>query len=169
MATKLRLWTNQKIVLYHGTLSVHAASIMATGVKVGLGKPNRDFGIGFYTTTVERQAESWAALLAKQSPPATAAIVEFRVDRDLLAALEVISFVRGDYDAEVFWSLVSYCRNGGAHHARRGPSAAYDVATGPVAAFWQQRSAMSGADQVSFHTTAAEAVLNGSPKRTWNV
>jgi len=36
----------------------------------------------------------------------------------------------------------------------------YDTASGPVAAFWEQRVAMQGADQFSFHTQkAVDAVL----------
>ena len=41
-----------------------------------------------------------------------------------------------------------------------GKATWYDMVCGPVAAFWQQRSAMLDADQYSFHTVAAEKVLN---------
>ncbi|HQU46008.1 MAG TPA: hypothetical protein PK867_24560, partial [Pirellulales bacterium] len=36
----------------------------------------------------------------------------------------------------------------------------YDVVSGPVAAFWDQRVAMLGADQIGFHTMDAVTVLN---------
>lgn len=165
------LWTNQRIVLYHGTLDADAKAIVATGVNVALGKANADFGPGFYTTTLERQARSWAWGRSRLLPGGmAAAVVQFSVDRDDLSRLETISFVRGDYDADDFWSLVTHCRSGGAGHARGVPGlASYDVAVGPVAAFWQQRSAMSGADQISFHTKAAEHVLNASLRKWWKV
>lgn len=166
---RLPSWTNQRVSLYHGTLSVHARAIVASGVNVSLGTADTDFGPGFYTTTLRRQAESWAWSLVQQHRGSKGAVVQFDIDRDHLAQLETISFVRGDFDATDFWSLVTHCRTGGVQHARGGPAAAYDVAIGPVAAFWRQRSAMSGADQVSFHTAAAQAVLNASPQRSWTL
>ena len=54
----------------------------------------------------------------------------------------------------------------GAHKAAesRGTEAVLNalVFCGPVAAFWQQRSAMWDTDQYSFHTPAAQAVLNSA-------
>lgn len=41
----------------------------------------------------------------------------------------------------------------------------YDLVYGPVAAFWNQRMTIADADQISFHTTKAEAVLNKSLRR----
>ncbi len=35
----------------------------------------------------------------------------------------------------------------------------YDIVCGPVAAFWDQRSAMNDADQISFHTITAAKLL----------
>jgi hypothetical protein len=69
--------------------------------------------------------------------------------------------VRGDFDAEHYWSLVHHCRLGAADHARP-VSGWYDVVYGPVAAFWNQRMAIGDADQISFHTAAAETLLNNA-------
>src|SRR6266487_482863 len=52
-------WTNQLLPLYHGTLDIRVPSILA-GVNVHHGRAHTDFGQGFYTTTVERQAHAWA-------------------------------------------------------------------------------------------------------------
>jgi hypothetical protein len=59
-------WINQEIVLYHGTIESYADDIIGNSVDVQLGKPNRDFGPGFYTTTLFRQAEYWAYLLSER-------------------------------------------------------------------------------------------------------
>ena len=47
--------------------------------------------------------------------------------------------------------------------ASQGPY--YDLVYGPVAAFWNQRMSIADADQLSFHTAAAEAVLNKSVRK----
>ncbi len=52
-------WRNQRITLYHGTISIHVKAIQA-GINLTLGRHNTDFGQGFYTTTVLDQAKAWA-------------------------------------------------------------------------------------------------------------
>jgi len=76
-----------------------------------------------------------------------------------LAGLESIWFVRGDAQAEEYWSFVHHCRTGG-DHARAGQW--YDIAIGPLASSWRSRLTFLGADQISFHTTGAERILNAS-------
>jgi hypothetical protein len=157
-------WSNGPLVVYHGTLAIHAASIQAHGVNPLTGRVGTDFGPGFYTTTVERQAKSWAFLTAAASTVggiggSAGAVVRLEVDRDALARLDSIGFIRGDYDAEDFWSLVFHCRQGGLGHARPPAAPYYDVAYGPVASFWMQRNAMNGADQISFHSSACTPIL----------
>ncbi len=161
-------WKNQPLILYHGTTDAYARHILTSGVDVQLGSESSDFGRGFYTTTLLAQARSWAWTQTRPPVQARPAVVEFRVPREQLSRLETVSFVRGDHDAEDFWSLVIHCRSGYFGHGRPGDGY-YDVAIGPVAAFWKQRFAMNGADQVSFHTAAAQAVLNASPKRRMEV
>lgn len=158
-------WTNAPVRLYHGTVKAHASAIIAGGVKIALGRSGTDFGPGFYTTTLERQAQTWAFQLARQRKASHAAVVAIDVDRNALATLETLVFVRGDFDAEDFWSLVVHCRSGTKDHARGVSGAgAYDVVAGPVASFWQQRLTIHGVDQMSFHTPAAENVLNSGKR-----
>ncbi|HEY0371338.1 MAG TPA: DUF3990 domain-containing protein [Thermoanaerobaculia bacterium] len=157
------IWVNGPLILYHGTLATHAANIKTVGVNPLLGRPGTDFGRGFYTTTVEGQAKSWAWLLATASTVGgsvgtAGAVVRLEVDRDALAQLDSIGFIRGDYDAEDFWSLVFHCRGGAPGHARPG-AAYYDVVYGPVASFWMQRNVMNGRDQISFHSSACMPIL----------
>lgn len=139
--------------------------MIADGVDVSLGQTSTDFGPGFYTTTLERQAQNWAYQLAQARPGETAAVVAVDVDRDGLAWLDTLAFVRGDFYAEDYWSFVVHCRSGAGDHRRVGqPEELFDLVVGPVTSFWRQRVAMDGADQVSFHTAAAETVLNSSPR-----
>jgi hypothetical protein len=158
-------WTNTVVRLYHGTVESYAASLVSGGVVVSAGRTHTDFGPGFYTTTLERQAQSWAYQLAQQRSGEAAAVVAVDVDRDELAWLDTLAFVRGDFDSEDFWSFVVHCRSGAKDHGRAGdPRGLYDLVIGPVASFWQQRVTIDGADQVSFHTSAAERVLNSSDR-----
>lgn len=158
--------------MYHGTVDTHVQAILARGIQVSQGRPNHDFGPGFYVTTLQRQAEAWAWQLGQRVRGARPAILRMEIDRDALAELDVLMFVRGSFDADDYWSFVSHCRAGAPSHERTdGPSTFYDVVAGPVAAFWEQRVAMQDADQISFHTPAAEALLNNSLflSRTWTV
>src|SRR5262249_53580437 len=113
---------------------------------------------------VERQARSWAFSLSKRRPGTRPAVLRFDVSRDDLAGLDSIWFVRGNPDADDFWSLVGYCRTGGIAHARAKVPGWDDGAVGPIAAAWKQRLQKAGADQISFHTKAAATVLDLSTK-----
>lgn len=90
---------------------------------------------------------------------------------DGLDKLLSLHFVLGDYGNEDFWSLVQHCRQSipedktkgrkeEVHDHKRLPKGWYDLVTGPVAAFWEQRVAMDDADQLSFHAPDAIAILN---------
>jgi hypothetical protein len=143
----------------------------ATGIELKYSKFDLDFGRGFYTTTVERQARQWA-WIRFYDPKYTRTtanqpvVLRFRVSRKELGRLMSLHFVLGDYGNEDFWSLAQHCRQSvqgppPVINDHKGPNAGwYDLVTGPVAAFWQQRVAMDDADQVSFHTKNATDILN---------
>ena len=160
-------WANQDIVLYHGTVDTFAGAIVKGPIRASFGRTHTDFGPGFYATTLLRQAHTWAAQIAASRPGTRPSVVELQVSRNDLATLQTLAFVRGDFHADDFWSLIHYCRNGATDHGRPPHlSPYYDVVYGPVAAFWNQRMSIADADQLSFHTAAAEAVLNkGARKR----
>lgn len=145
-------WTNQPLRLFHGTLLAHVKSISA-GVSYQIGGQAQDFGPGFYTTTVRRQAILWGWTKA-HSPGDIPVVVEFTASRNALAALDSLCFVRGAFDAVDYWSFVTNCRLGSALHGRANGKY-YDIVAGPVAAYWAQRSAFPDYDQVSFHSTKA--------------
>lgn len=155
-----RGWTNQATALFHGTIDRYVPSILA-GVDVTKGRRYTDFGRGFYTTTLERQARTWAWELSRQRPGSFPAVVRFDVSRDALAALDALWFVRGSHDAEDFWSLVFHCRSRGGDHGR-GSKGWYDAIVGPVAASWRQRLSLHDIDQMSFHTERAAKILDAS-------
>jgi hypothetical protein len=160
-----QLWSNQPLILYHGTLDIHVFSILR-GVDVSDGRNDTDFGRGFYATTVERQAHSWALRKAARRSGARPAVVRFVVGRSELAQLDSLWFVRGAFDAEDFWSLVFHCRNGGRGHLRKNRRGWYDVVVGPATASWEQRLTLVDVDQVSFHTKRAAQLLDRSqPER----
>ena len=159
-------WTNQPLVLYHGTLDIHVAAIL-TAVDPLRGRRDADFGIGFYTTTLEEQAFRWAERLAWHRVGVSPAVIRFEVDRDIFASLDCLWFVRGSRDATDFWSFVTHCRTGGSQHGRRAPGGWYDVVIGPVAASWRRRLAQPRSDQVSFHTERAAHLLDAST--SWRV
>jgi hypothetical protein len=158
------LWRNRAIRLYHGTTLEDAEVILAEGVAVERGAVRRDFGRGFYTTTLQRQARNWAVDVTKERGSSAAAVVRIDVARESLAMLETLAFVRGDFQASDYWSFVVHCRSGDADHGLRSAQGMYDVVIGPVAAYWKQRATMDDSDQFSFHTVAAEAALNDSSR-----
>lgn len=159
------------IRLYHGCTSHDAKSIQTHGIDPMLCRRNTDFGRGFYTTTVRYQARQWAWARFYALPrirPNQPVVFKFVLDRHQLADLKFISFVLGGYKKQDFWSLVQHCRQSTPKviNDHRGPVSMpdgtkwYDIACGPVAAFWRQKYAMLDADQFSFHTTQAVELLN---------
>jgi hypothetical protein len=123
----------------------------------------RDFGRGFYTTTKRTQAERWANDLAAQAAGAAPAVLEFTVERNDLALLETLFFVRGTAAAVDFWSFVQFSRSSATDHGR-AQTPWYDLVVGPVMGSLRKQTVIPDGDQVSFHTPNAAAVLDGSQK-----
>ena len=159
-------WTNGPLILYHGTTDDAAAVISKPsrawphGIDFNFCKPLRDFGKGFYLTTVLRQAESWADRKFRQHPKskqaARSAVIRFEVDRNQLAPLLSLCFVT-DGSSLDYWDFVHHCRRGASTHLLQSDRN-YDVVFGPVS-LGKQRFVIKDADQVSFHTEAALKIL----------
>ena len=164
-------------LLWHGCTSWDLNQIKSNTVILidpRAGRTDVDFGQGFYTTSVKRQARHWAwkryykisaGTTGPPGVPFQPVVLRFRVPLAALAALESLHFVLGDYDDERFWSLVQHCRQSppnaaNTHLHPTRPDGWYDMVVGPVADFWRQRSTMRQADQVSFHTQVAVKPLN---------
>src|SRR5262245_38870570 len=96
-------WTNGRLVLYHGTVDLRVNEVLRR-VDVRRGRPDTDFGRGFYATTSLPAAQAWANdtarrfLLRKANP--RPAVIRFEVDRERLVGLEALCFVRGDGGAD---------------------------------------------------------------------
>jgi hypothetical protein len=170
-------WANDDLVLYHGTDNESARKIISTGVDLSLCNPLTDFGRGFYTTTNLEQAKTWAILKADKirarNPVAIGTVIELRVNRTWLGALDSLAFVREA--PETGWAdLVRFCRGGGEPHRTGGN---YEVVYGPVA-LWQDLPdpsltlfAIKDCDQVSFHNGAvlsASSELLRNVKEVWS-
>jgi hypothetical protein len=80
-------------------------------------------------------------------------VLGFDLDRDWLATLETLGFVRETRD---IWDLVDTCRHGFAPHQRVYPHGPYDVVFGPVT-LWPSILLIKDCDQISFHTPRAAA------------
>ncbi len=165
------MWSNQPLKVYHGCDDVSANGIVPAGgsghgISLASGSPATDFGQGFYTTTNVHQAEQWANrrfYIGQGRGAKSAAVVEFTIDRDVMAGLEHMAFVREDFAPNSdYWQLVAHCR-GGNNHARAGQSGTgyYDVVYGPVS-LYPQFLVIADADQISFHTGEALRVLTNA-------
>jgi len=159
------------MILFHGSNCEFEA------ISLEKSKNNRDFGKGFYTTTLKKQAKEWAEVLFLRTQKGSAFLYEFEFQdfNDLNVktfseyTLEWLSFVK---ENRVY---------GGTQHN-------YDVVKGPVAndrtmeAIAQylsgaydaeytikQLAYMKSNDQVSFHTQKALAKLKLLKVSKWNV
>ena len=159
-------WNNRDIELFHGTILPYAEDIVGVGIDVSKSRPDCDFGVGFYCTTNERQAREWAYSKAarKVQPPA---VVRLTLARPGIASLNFLAFVRGEREALDFWSPIHFFRSGGflTNGANMSTLFPYDIVFGPVA-LWKSQQPMPRADQVSFHTVAAQQLLNFTATRS---
>jgi hypothetical protein len=176
---------SEYVILWHGCTSVDKSHIEQLGIQLNHCAVDSDFGRGFYTTTLERQARQWAWTYyswLSQNPGKTGnqpVVLRFQARRYSsttrvdaadagLDALNSLQFVIADYFAEDYWSFVQHCRQSTKTHIndhQRTPGGWYDLVCGPVAAFWKQRVSMVGSEQFSFHTDRAIGILNGLVNR----
>ena len=84
-------------ILWHGCLGKDAAAILRHGVDPTKGRPDTDFGRGFYLTTNEQQSRFWAydryyrLTSAEQSQVGNHPVcLKFRVPRGDLSSLEAL-------------------------------------------------------------------------------
>jgi Protein of unknown function (DUF3990) len=175
---------SEYVELWHGTTVLYKNDIETHGIQLARCAVDTDFGRGFYTTTLERQAKSWAwerfFEWQARNPTKTGnqpVVLKFRVRRysaggiEGLDRLRSLHFVVGDHDNDEFWSLVQHCRQSIPGDKAKGiaevendhncgTSGWYQMVSGPAAAFWRQRVAMNGADQVSFHQGGTHILQN---------
>lgn len=172
---------SEYVILWHGCTALDKNAIESSGIDLSYCAVDTDFGRGFYTTTLERQARQWAwgrfykwQMLHPTGTGNQPVVLRFRVRRYTLPSvkgsldegldkLASLAFACADYHYEDYWSLVQHCRQStkSAINNHRYPTGGwYDLVSGPVAAFWEQRVAMEDADQFSFHTEKGVRLLN---------
>jgi Protein of unknown function (DUF3990) len=185
---------SDSITLYHGCTDFDRLAIESgridpkrgnLHVDVRLGRINTDFGRGFYTTTVERQARQWAWQRYydpkfKRKTGNSPTVLVFKVQRSELAKLKSLCFALAGYNSSNgYWSLVQHCRQSDPNltppliqdhdgPVSDGANRWFDICYGVVSAFWRQQVAMLDADQVSFHTDAAASILDSLIKSQSN-
>lgn len=151
------------INLYHGsTVTVKKPSLRP-------GRPNADFGKGFYTTSNLEQAERWAHIKQEREQAERAVVSVYEFDETLLDRpdLNIRRFTGAD---EPWLYFVAGCRKARRHN--------YDLVQGPVAndkvfttvnlfesgvlsaeAAILQLKAYKTYDQLSFHTAQVIGTL----------
>lgn len=149
--------------LYHGsTVAVRKPSLRP-------GRPNADFGKGFYTTSAMEQAVRWAHIKQERENAVRAVVSVYEFDESLLdnADWKIRRFTGAD---EPWLYFVTDCRKSRSHE--------YDLVQGPVAndkvfttvnlfesgvlsaeAAILQLKAYKTYDQLSFHTAKTIGAL----------
>jgi hypothetical protein len=159
------------VILFHGS------NCEFDVISLTQSRDNRDFGKGFYTTTLEEQAREWAEILFLRTQKGAAFLYEIELQD--FTGLNVKIFPEYNLD---WLNFVKENRvNGKNRHS-------YDVVKGPVAndrtreAIAQylsgaydaeytikQLTYMKSNDQISFHTERAIAKLKLLRVSKWNV
>lgn len=97
------------MILYHGSNTiVNKPEIRVVGF-------NKDFGFGFYCTSLERQAQRWA--IAKRNPHIICVYEYSQIDNLYVKSFPVMT--------EEWLDFIVSCRMGKPHH--------YDIVEGPMA------------------------------------
>jgi len=150
-----------KVILYHGSNQNFDT------IDLSKSKDNRDFGKGFYTTTLREQAEDWAEVLFDRYKGDGICVyeIEFELSKDL-------SIKKYDDLSEEWLLMIQKNRMlGGIQHnfdIVQGP-VANDKTTRTIALYIAEIISANDAierlkhnkinDQVSFHTSAALSCL----------
>lgn len=160
-------WDTKSLRLWHGTTVPAAQAIIGEGPSVTASRDSLDFGRGFYLTTRQSQAISWArrqALRRGEEP----AVVEWTMDYEDFSNCPKLSFAEGGSTAQDFWEFVTANRRLCSPH-RSPPRGYFEVVVGPVANNYMTRQVRLDMDQISFHTETALALLNTAPMRGYAI
>jgi hypothetical protein len=160
------------MILYHGS------NIQFDSIFLSFAKDKRDFGRGFYTTTIQEQAREWAIIINRRQGTKTAFLYEFECAgfNDLN-----VKIFEAEYTKEWLDFVTANRVKGGIQHN-------FDMVKGPVADdrtrqtiglylsglldveyVLKQLSHTKVNDQVSFHTEKALNRLKLIRKEAWNI
>lgn len=115
--TILEKFSNQLtggMLLYHGTDELSAKNIIEQGIDLTMSTRCADFSQGnaFYLTKDYDSALEWSERMVQTSGQ-RAAIVAFKIDKDVLNAVTHLSLTVDDYTNKVWWQcVVSHFRRG---------------------------------------------------------
>jgi hypothetical protein len=136
-------WSNDPLVLYHGTICDYADDIQTNGVSLSkCHHANRRYRqqLGLFRR-------------GKATHPKHAAVIKFTIDRNLPADTSILAFVGPTND----WvELVDHCLKGGVHKPRSNTY--YDVVFGPLRDT-RLTALPRPYEQTSFHGTAILRML----------
>jgi hypothetical protein len=98
--------------LYHGS------TLVVESIDLSQGVPKKDFGQGFYTTTVKSQAEKFACIKARRHGLAQGFVSEYGFEYD--AGTKLLRFERADVRWLEFVLFLSYHASGSVPEIRKG-------------------------------------------------
>lgn len=159
------------MILYHGT------NCEFDKIQLEKSKNYRDFGKGFYTTTIEDQAREWAEVLFLRTRQGAAFLYEFETTdfTDLNVKtfsgydLEWLTFVKDNRVACELSHSYDVVKGPVANDRTREVIAQYLSGAYDVEDTIKRLSYMKYNDQISFHTDRAIAKLNLLRVQKWNV
>ncbi|MDR1315971.1 MAG: DUF3990 domain-containing protein [Spirochaetales bacterium] len=154
----------------------HGSNADFDKVSLDFAKDRRDFGRGFYTTTIREQAADWAGIICRRHKTKTAYLYTFE-----FSAVDLTVKTFGAISRDWLDFIIENRIRGGTQHA-------FDIVTGPVAndrtmdtiGFFlagiysveealRRLEYMEPNDQLSLHTAKAIANLRFIRKDKWNV
>ena len=140
-------------------LIMHGSSVQVQNPEIRVSKFNKDFGNGFYCTSIESQAYRWAIRFGE-------GVINY-YNYESESELRILSFSKMTED---WLDFIARCRNGSTHE--------YDIVDGPMAndevynyvadflsgaisrtAFWELVKFRYPTHQICFHTEKALRAL----------
>lgn len=156
-AWHLNRFRHNSTVYYHGTMSDFGDYIRANGINLTRGRPNLDFGQGFYLTTSRSHATGRAHHMIQRFG-GTAEILTFRVSDKKLSKLRGLRF----FEPNDAWRRFVIGNRTGTL-----VSHGYDYVSGPVLRNLRTASAwpFPNFNQISLHSEAATKLFYGGLRR----
>lgn len=102
----------------------HGSNVRIDQVDITKGRPNKDFGCGFYTTHIREQAIFWSRRIAERYG-GQPIVTEFEFDYEQAIAADELKIKIFDTPDKEWALFVMGCRRGAEHD--------FDIVIGPVA------------------------------------
>jgi hypothetical protein len=158
-ASRTNNFRNNSTVFYHGTSSEFGANIRSTGIDLSYGRPNADFGSGFYVSS-QRDTALWSGTRLYGD---NVDIVTFRVSNQQLEKLDNLTF---DSPSGDWADFVKFHKDYAPTDLMHGGDV-YDTVTGPLVRRFSSTGQVldwSGRVQTSINTQQGADLFNRSIK-----